>query len=124
MSASRGWNQREYFLALPDGVRLPCALPPALAVADFHDELQATISTNYPRLRMALRDCGLPFRETYSQREAAQVLGRSARTVRSWTRHNKIGCHSPSCRPYYTAANLEAHFAAHERPRPRKRAAK
>jgi hypothetical protein len=99
-------------------------LPPALAAADSHDEFPATISTDYPRLRMALRDRGLPFQETYSQREAAQILGKTDRTVRSWTRHNKIGCHSPSCRPYYTAANLEAYFAACERPRPRKTAAK
>jgi len=54
-----------YSLALPDGITLPSALPPALAeLTPAAEEPAAPIPIDYPRFRTKLRDQGLSFQES------------------------------------------------------------
>ena len=115
-SKPKGWQWPEaYSLALPEGAQLPPALPPALAAIDHNStELPLAISVDYPLLRRRLRELGLTFRPTFTQGAAAQIIARSDRTLRRWTRIGKISCHCwfDNRHPYYTAENLEAFFTA------------
>lgn len=89
-----------------------------------HPELSSGSTTqSYSRLRVRLRDLGLPFQAQYNQGETAQIIVVSDRTVRDWTNAGKMPCcHYPYGRPYYTPQNIEDYLTACERPRPRKAA--
>lgn len=113
MSASRGWNQREYSLALPDGMRLPPGLPPALAelAPEPPEDLLAGIC-DYPQLRRALHALGLTYCEAYTQDQVAQIIGRTQRTVRSLALRGKIHrCYSSFGAPFFKARDIEDYLA-------------
>jgi hypothetical protein len=115
-SRKRRWAELQTLnVALPE----PNSLSVAPAASQVDSPATNSSFVDYPRLRTTL-DQELPFRAKYSQREAAQVIGTSDRSLRDWTRHGKIDCcYSPGGRPYYTPANLEDHFATCEYPRSR-----
>jgi hypothetical protein len=107
-------------LALPEGTAQPGSLADLdLEITDNTEPIApATILTDYPRLRIALRDRGLRFQATYNEKTAAPIIGRSDRTVRDWAHKDKIPCcHWPSGYPYFTAQNLEDYLVACELPR-------
>ena len=105
---------QSYPLALPAGAVLPSGLPEALEalLPTTPEDSLAGISDEYPRLHRRLRDLGLSFQPAYSQRVAAQIIGRSVRTLRSWSKQGKIACYhcggiatTPS--PYHSARSIE-----------------
>lgn len=109
---------QSYRLALPAGVVLPSGLSGTLAelAPATPEESPVAISVEYPRMYRRLRDLGLRFQFAYSQRVAARIIGRSARTLREWSRQGKIAC----CRcltndPYYTVRSLEICLSRRER---------
>ena len=113
MGVSKGWNQQEYSLALPDGMRLLPGLPPALAdlAPEPPEELLAGIC-DYPWLRRALHALGLTYCEAYTQGQAAQIIGRTSRTVRSLALRGKIHRRYSSFGvPFFKARDLEDYLA-------------
>jgi hypothetical protein len=110
---------REFHLALPDGAVLPDGLAElGIEIADSTEQTSPSIPSDYPRLRIALRDRGLPFQPAYNQKAAALIIGRTDRTVRDWANTNKIPCnHWPTGRPYFSPQNIEDYLVACERPR-------
>lgn len=119
----KGWGLQSYQLVLPTGAVLPSALPAELAenlAAEAPEEPPVVIADEYPRLSRRLRNLGLEFQPAYSQRVAARIIGRSVRTLRSWSKQGKIACYrcsglasTPS--PFYTARSIEGYLAARER---------
>jgi len=105
---------QSYRLALPTEAALPSGLPAPLEalLPTTPEESQAGISDKYPRLWHRLRDLGLRFQPAYSQRVAGRIIGRSVRTLRSWSKQGKIACYhcggiatTPS--PYHSARSIE-----------------
>jgi hypothetical protein len=96
----------------------PIALPPDLAVMESEprEETPSAISVGYPRLRTILRDRGLAFKPIFGQRDVAEILGKSDKTVRAWTRMGKIPCcYWPFGDPYFTPQNIEDFLSQCER---------
>lgn len=78
----------------------------------------AASSVDYPRLRTLLRDAGVEFKPIFSQRDVVEIIPKSDKTVRAWTKMGKIpSCHWPSGDPYYTPQNLEDFLLQCERGR-------
>ncbi len=99
---------------------LPVADSPGANVPDESPSDQPCVQVDfidYPRLRIRLRDMGLPFGAEYSQSEVSTIIRKSTRTVREWTQKGLMPSHyTPKGRPYYSPQDLEDHFAACERP--------
>jgi len=85
-------------------------------IPDEKPEPPMSIPVDYPRLRTILRDRGLSFKPIFGQRGMTEILGKSDKTVRAWTRKGKIPCcWWPSGDPYYTPKNIEDFLAHCER---------
>jgi hypothetical protein len=63
---------------------------------------------DYPRLRILLRDSGLSFRPVFCQKNAAELFGKSTRTIRNWIYTKQVPFHRwPSGDPYFSPQDLE-----------------
>lgn len=95
--------------------KLGARLPPDCLLASHESRESAeanTISTDYPRLYLLLRDSGLPFKPLFAVEDVASLVGKSSRTIREWTQKGLIPYSEwPLGGIHYTPTNLEEFLA-------------
>lgn len=101
---SRWEHLQMHAIVLPE-VESPSPALPEAQIEAVHSKVDPT---DYPQLRILLRDSGLAFKPKFSQSEAAELLVTSTKTLRKWTRMGLIPFHvEPSGKPYFSPHDIE-----------------